>query len=61
MNFNYLDKKRKHKRLLTVEKLKESPQYQNLSDAEAEDIIVQLDLLSEIIVKHLIYIHDGLT
>ena len=61
MNFNYLDKKRKHKRLLTVEKLKESSQYQNLSDAEAEDIIVQLDLLSEIIVKHLIYIHDGLT
>ena len=61
MNFNYLDKKRKHKRLLTVAKLKESPQYQNLSDTEAEDIIVQLDLLSEIIVKHLINKHDGLT
>ena len=61
MNFNYLDKEKKHKRLLTVEKLKESPQYKNLSGAEAEDIIAELDLLAEIIVKHLSSKHDGPT
>ena len=58
MDFNYIDKEKKQKRLLTVEKLKENPKHSHLSDSEAEDIILQLDILSKIIVKQLISQHD---
>ena len=61
MDFNYIDKEKKQKRLLTVEKLKENPKCSHLTDSEAEDIILQLDILSEIIVKHLIDQENGLT